>query len=48
MLKSDKYKMLIINILKGLVGEKLIAVSRFVVKPNHLILIWDILDKNGK
>ena len=47
LLKQDKYKQLIINSLNELVDKKLIAVYAFVVMPNHIHLVWELLLKNG-
>ncbi len=48
LLKPDKYKDLIISSLQYLVQHKKIAVYAFVIMPNHIHLIWEILAKNGK
>lgn len=48
LLKKDKYKQIIINILKDLTNKELIAVYGFVIMPNHLHLIWELKGKNGK
>ena len=47
LLKQDKYKLLIINTLKELVDKKLIAVYAFVIMPNHIHLVWELIEKNG-
>jgi putative transposase len=47
LLKQEKYKQLIINCLKELVDKKLIAVYAFVIMPNHIHLVWELLSKNG-
>ncbi len=47
-LRSDKYKYMIIDIWKTLVFKKLIAIYGFVIMPNHLHVIWEMLGKNGK
>ena len=43
-----KYKQLIIHTLLQLVTRKLIRVYGFVIMPNHLHLIWEMLEKNGR
>ena len=48
LLVQDKYKLLIINLLNELVQKELIAVYGFVLMPNHIHLLWEILKKNGK
>jgi REP element-mobilizing transposase RayT len=48
LLKSDNYKDIIIGSLKYLVDNKKIAVYGFVIMPNHLHLIWELLELNGK
>jgi putative transposase len=45
---QDKYKNLILNCLKELVAKKLIKIYAFVIMPNHIHLVWEMLDKNGK
>ena len=48
LLKPDKYKKLIINELLKLVERKLIKVYAFVIMPNHIHLVWEMLQLNGK
>ena len=48
LLKPDKYKQLIIDTWKKLVDKKLIKVYAFVIMPNHLHVIWEMLRKNGR
>ena len=48
LLKSEKYKLLIIEVLKNLVDKGLIKVFSFVIMPNHLHMVWKLLAKNGK
>ena len=48
LLQPDKYKDVIINSLKYLVEQRKIKVFAFVIMPNHIHLIWTILEKNGK
>ncbi len=48
LLKPDKYKVLIISSLEYLVKRKKMAVYGFVIMPNHVHFIWEMLAKNGK
>lgn len=48
LLSLDKYKEIIINSLKYLVDKKKIALYGFVIMPNHIHLIWELLELNGK
>jgi putative transposase len=48
LLKPDKYKDVITNSLKYLVEKEKIKVFAFVIMPNHIHLIWTMLEKNGK
>ena len=44
LLKPDKYKEIIVDSLRFLVAEKRVRVFGFVIMPNHLHLIWQVLD----
>lgn len=48
LLHQDKYKLLIIHCLKELVDRKMIKVYAFVIMPNHIHMVWEMLDQNGK
>lgn len=48
LLKQDKYKQIIINALTELTNRELITVYAFVVMPNHIHIIWEMHDTNGK
>lgn len=48
LLKNDSYKELVILCLKELVEKKLIVVYAFVIMPNHIHLVWEMIEKNGK
>lgn len=48
LLQPDKYKDIIIGSLKHLVHKKKIKVYGFVIMPNHIHVIWKMLEKNGK
>jgi len=47
-LAKEEFKALIIDCLKELVEKQLIKVYAFVVMPNHLHLIWEMLGMNKK
>ena len=48
LLKQDKYKQLILDEWKKLTDNKFIVVYAFVIMPNHLHVIWELLAMNGK
>jgi putative transposase len=48
LLAPDKYKDIIITSLKYLVEHQKIVVYGFVIMPNHIHLIWELLIMNGK
>src|SRR5690606_5750439 len=48
LLENDQYKLLIISQLKWLVDHGKIVVYGFVIMPNHMHIIWELLDNNGK
>ncbi|GAA4210722.1 hypothetical protein GCM10022289_38500 [Pedobacter jeongneungensis] len=48
LLHDDNLKMIIINSLKFLVDQKLIEIYGYVIMPNHIHLIWNMLKLNGK
>ncbi len=48
LLIKDEYKTVIIDSLKYLTENKLIKVYGFVIMPNHVHLIWEMLKMNGK
>lgn len=48
LLDDDKLKHIIIESWQYLVGKKLIEIYGYVIMPNHLHLIWNILADNGK
>ncbi|CAN5308255.1 transposase [soil metagenome] len=45
---KDEYKRVTIDSLKWLVHNKLAEVYAFVIMPNHIHLVWQILKNNGK
>jgi putative transposase len=48
LLKPDKYKRVIISELQWLKRNNKIAVYGFVIMPNHLHLLWEMIETNGK
>ena len=48
LLHHDKYKDIIIGSLKNLIERGKIKVYCYVIMPNHIHLIWELLDTNGK
>ena len=43
LLKEDKYKDIAIDSLRFMVRERRVAIYSFVIMPNHLHLIWEML-----
>ena len=48
LLKQDKYKEILIDSLANLTERKKIKVYGFVIMPNHVHLLWEMIEKNGK
>ena len=48
LLKSDDYKLLIIDSLKWLCIRELVRIYGYVIMPNHIHLLWEQLKMNGK
>ncbi|MEO6168469.1 MAG: transposase [Chitinophagales bacterium] len=48
LLAPDSFKDIIIGSLKYLVDQQKLSVYGFVIMPNHLHLIWELLEENGK
>jgi putative transposase len=48
LLAEDQMKMEIIQLLQWLKARELIAVYAFVIMPNHMHLVWQLLQPNGK
>ena len=48
LLNDDEMKMVVINSWKYLVETKKIKIYAYVIMPNHIHLIWKMLDMNGK
>jgi len=47
LLKPDKYKDVIISSLQYLTEKQKIAVYAYVIMPNHIHLLWEMLAMNG-
>ena len=45
---QDKYKQVIIDSLKYLVEKQKIVVYGFVIMPNHVHILWEMKELNGK
>ena len=48
LLEPDKYKNIIIDSLGYLVKAQKIKVYGFVIMPNHIHILWEFLELNGK
>ncbi len=48
LLKQDKYKELIISSWQELVSRDTIIVYAYVIMPNHLHVVWEMKEPNGK
>ena len=48
LLASDKFKNIILQSWKFLVEKKKIKIYGFAIMPNHLHVIWELLEMNGK
>lgn len=48
LLIDDSYKEIIISSLKFLKTKGLLRIYGFVIMPNHIHLIWELLEMNGK
>jgi len=48
LLQDDCFKEIIISSWRELVKRRKIAIYGFVIMPNHLHVIWEMLAKNGK
>lgn len=47
-LESDRFKEIIIDCWRELTNRQKIAIYGFVIMPNHLHVIWEMLEMNGK
>ncbi len=48
LLKKDKYKELILSSWKELIRRQQVIIYAFVIMPNHLHVIWEMKEPNGK
>ncbi len=48
LLSDDTFKQIIVNSLDYLSQQKKINVYGFVIMPNHIHIIWEMLEMNGK
>jgi REP element-mobilizing transposase RayT len=48
LLEKKDFKQIILNSLSFLVSKSLIRVYAFVIMPNHIHVIWELLELNGK
>ncbi len=48
LLQNDDYKDIIIESLRNLIERKKLKVYSYVIMPNHIHLIWELLEMNGK
>ncbi len=48
LLADDYLKMVVINSLQYLVSNQLATIYGYVIMPNHIHLLWNILKQNGK
>jgi len=48
LLGDDRFKEIVIGCWQDLVKRKKIAIYGYVIMPNHLHVIWEMLEKNGK
>jgi putative transposase len=46
--KQDEYKMIVISTMEELVNRGVVIIYGFVVMPNHLHMIWEMKELNGK
>jgi len=48
LLKVEKYKLIVLNSLIHLIEKQKIIVYGFVIMPNHIHIIWEFKEMNGK
>ncbi len=48
LLVHDQFKMIIIESLRNLVQREKIVVYGFVIMPNHIHIVWEMISMNGK
>ena len=47
-MRKDSYKVIILSSWRELVFRKKIAIYAFVIMPNHLHIVWEPIEMNGK
>jgi REP element-mobilizing transposase RayT len=48
LLEEDAYKNIIIDCWRNLITRSKIQIYGFVIMPNHIHVVWEMIDKNGK
>jgi putative transposase len=48
LLQKDRYKLIITDSLKWLCEKELVRIYGYVIMPNHIHLLWEQLQMNGK
>jgi putative transposase len=48
LLQNDELKMVVINSWKNLVDRGLAVIYGYIIMPNHIHLLWNMLQRNGK
>lgn len=48
LLRHDKYKMIIIDSWKYLVDKNLVTIYAYVIMPNHIHIIWRLINSEAK
>jgi putative transposase len=48
LLKRDTYKGIVMDSLQTLVDRKSLCIYGFVIMPNHIHLVWEMLEPTGK
>jgi putative transposase len=48
LLEEDTYKNIIIDCWRNLIIRNKIQIYGFVIMPNHIHVVWEMIDKNGK
>jgi len=46
LLKQEKYKQVVLDSFKVLVDKELVKIYGFVIMPNHIHIIWEMLSMN--
>ncbi|MDZ7649519.1 MAG: transposase [Cytophagales bacterium] len=48
LLEEDSFKNIIVDCWRNLIDRNKIRIYGFVIMPNHLHMVWEMLEKNGK